>query len=150
ADKVSYAATSSAFYENDRVRLHIRINHEAYLTILNQGTTGDLQLIYPKTQADAESKVAKTMDFTVPTTPGKWLQFDDVPGAERLIIILSAQSTREVLVALSGQPSSATQSAPPPPPAANSAPQLEVVAMLNSKSKELGDALDTTSKDFTE
>lgn len=148
-NRVSYVPTAATFYANDLVRLHIRVNRDAYLTILNQGTTGDLQLIYPKTQADAERKVRKTMDFTVPTTPGKWLKFDENPGVERMIVILSAQPTREVLVALSGQ------SSPPPrpqsqpqPEAGNDQQNLEVIALLNSKS--LGDELDSTSKDFTE
>lgn len=151
-DKVSYVPASSAFFSGDRVRLHIRVNRDAYLTILNQGTSGDLQLIYPKTQADAERKVTKTMDFTIPTTPGNWLKFDDVPGVEQMIVILSAQPTREVLVALSGQNSQsqpAQQATSESHPAASGDQQnLEVVALLNSKG--LGDELETTSKDFTE
>ncbi len=151
-DRVSYVPASTTFYAEDRVRLHIRINRDAYLTILNQGTTGDLQLIYPKTQADAERKVTKTMDFTVPTTPGNWLRFDENPGVERMIIILSAQPTREVLVALSGQNSQPSNPQPAPiqpqPAAGENQQNLEVVALLNSKS--LSDELETTSKDFTE
>jgi hypothetical protein len=150
-DRVSYVRATESFYAGDRVRLHIRVNRDAYLTILNQGTTGDLQLIYPKTQDDAERKITKTMDFTVPTTPGNWLKFDKNPGVERMIIILSAQPTREVLVALSGQssPPSSASPQPRPRPSANDDQQnLEVVALLNSKS--LGDELDKTSKDFTE
>ncbi len=142
-NQVSYAAAASMFYNGDRVRLHIRVNQDAYLTVLNQGTTGDLQLIYPKTQADAQRKVTKTMDFTIPTTPGNWLKLDDNAGVERLVIILSAQPTREVLVALSGQ------TPPPAPPAiTNDQQNLDVVALLNSKN--LGDELETASKDFTE
>jgi len=145
-DKVRYAAISEPFFSEDRVRLHIRVNRDAYLTILNQGTTGDLQLLYPKTQDDAARKVSKTMDFTVPVTPGKWLKFDDNAGVERLVIILSVQPTREVLVALSGQN---PPPKPPKPPVASSDQQnLEVVALLNSKG--LGDELETTGKDFTE
>lgn len=151
-DRVSYVPAATTFYAGDSVRLHIRVNRDAYLTILNQGTTGDLQLIYPKTQADAERKVTKTMDFTVPTTPGNWLKFDENPGVERMIVILSAQPTRELLVALSGQNSAAANSQPAPtqpqPAAGEGQQSLEVVALLNSKS--LGDELDSTSKDFTE
>ncbi len=140
-EKVSYAQLSATFFNYDRVKLHIRINRDGYLTILNQRTTGDLQLIYPKTQEDAARKVTKTTDFTIPTTPGNWLKFDDVPGTERLIVILSDVPTREMLVRLSGQ--TAAAAAPPPPN-----PQLEVIALLNSKS--LGNELEQTSKDFTE
>lgn len=148
-NRVSYVPASKSFYSGDRVRLHIRVNRDAYLTILNQGTTGDLQLIYPKTQADAERKITKTMDFTVPTTPGNWLKFDDNHGVERMIVILSAQPTREVLVALSGQSSAPPRPQSQPQTEAGSDQQnLEVVELLNSKS--LGEELEATSKDFTE
>lgn len=93
---------TTGFRSGNWIRLHIQINRPGYLTVFNQGTRGDLQLIYPKSEKDAQSMVYPTTDFTVPTSAKKWLQFDEVPGTERMVIMLSSQPVPEVLAHLSG------------------------------------------------
>lgn len=91
---------SSTFLSGDYLRLHIEINRPGYLTVLNEGTRGNLQLLYPKTVQDARTPITPTRDFTVPTISGRWLKFDEVTGNERLIVLLSARPLPDVLNAL--------------------------------------------------
>ncbi len=102
AGPAGWVSSATSFRSGDWIRLHIRVNRPAYLTVFNQGTSGDLQLIYPKKAEDARSRISPTLDFTVPTNKSKWLEFDEVPGTERMVIMLSKAPLTEVLVALGG------------------------------------------------
>lgn len=99
----SWVPAATSFRSGDWIRLHIRVNRPAYLTVFNQGTSGDLKLIYPKKAEDARTRVSPTLDFTVPTNKSRWLEFDDVPGTERVMIMLSKAPLPEVLAYLSGE-----------------------------------------------
>jgi Domain of unknown function (DUF4384) len=139
--KASFVAPSSTFRSGDRLRLHIEVNRPGYLTVLNQGTRGDLQLLYPKSVRDANAPITPTRDFTIPATSGRWLMFDQVTGQERLIVVLSAQPIPDVLRALGAAESGGD--VPPP------SQKQEIVDSLNSKS--FRDQIEaSTSKDLTE
>ncbi|MGH9838618.1 MAG: DUF4384 domain-containing protein, partial [Blastocatellia bacterium] len=152
--KLSYVSPKTAFRSGDKVRLHVRINRAGYLTVLNEGTSGHLQLLYPRTLANASARVSPTLDFTVPATPGKWLEFDDRTGTERLHIMLSAQPIPDVVTFLAlnsggGAPvSTAGSTGSSGATADGPAQEQEVVDALNSKA--FRGLLDSSSKDFTE
>ena len=147
--KPNYVSPKMAFASGDKVRLHIRVNRSGYLTVFNEGTSGKLQLIYPQTMENANSPVLPTVDFTIPATQGRWLEFDENTGVERLHIVLSAKPIPEVAAFLasnasggSGSPSGQGGAVP------GSAQEQEIVDALNSKA--FRDGLDASSKDFTE
>ncbi len=103
-DPAMWVSSATGFSSGDRIRLHIHVNRPGYLTVFNQGTRGDLQLIYPKKLDDARTMISPTLDFTIPTSSKKWLEFDEVPGTERMVIMLSAKPLPEVVIALGGDP----------------------------------------------
>jgi hypothetical protein len=151
--QVSYVSPKTAFVSGDKVRLHVRINRSGYLTVLNEGTSGKLQLIYPRTMENASAPVSPTMDFTIPATQGRWLEFDEKTGTERLNIMLSAQPIAEVtafLTSNTGGGSGASSGASGSQGGAGSSTvqEQEIVDALNSKAFRA--SLDDSSKDFTE
>jgi Domain of unknown function (DUF4384) len=131
------------FYSGESIRLHLQVNYEGYLTVLNQGTTGELQLIYPRTAEQARTPLAKTKDFVIPTKAGRWLTFDDKAGVERLTVIMSAEPIQEVLAAVAAAPAPtgtvSVQNTPPPTTsssaevASTTAQEQAVLDALNSK-----------------
>ncbi len=136
--KLSYVTPATTFRTGDRVRLHVKINRSAYLTILNEGTSGGLQVLYPRTAADAQARVAPTLDFTIPTAKDKWLEFDQNEGTEKLHIMLSAQPVPAVAEYLGAHSDSG----------GHPRPHESVVDTLNSKG--LRGELEESGKDFTE
>ncbi|NOT61054.1 MAG: hypothetical protein HOP19_12620, partial [Acidobacteria bacterium] len=63
--------------------------------ILNVGTTGKLDLLFP--YAGVNELVPKTKNFAVPSDSEDetgWFAFDDKPGKEQLAFIFSQQSLR--------------------------------------------------------
>ncbi|MDX2033591.1 MAG: DUF4384 domain-containing protein [Blastocatellia bacterium] len=137
--KVRWVSPGTRFYSGDKVRLHIRLNRSGYLTVLNLGSSGRIQRLYPSSLEMASRPVGTTMDFTIPTAPGLWLEFDERPGAERLQIVLSAKPLPEVMASFGANESGAA--------VASASSEEEVVDVLNSKA--FRGVLEEASKDFT-
>jgi hypothetical protein len=143
--KLSYVTPSTTFRNGDRVRLHIQVNRSSYLTVLNEATSGMLQLIYPRRPSDSRTPVSPTLDFTIPAQEGKWLEFDNNPGTERLHIVLSAQPVREVSDYLAAIYSGSGSRANLPTSVSQ---ERTIEDALNSKA--FRGILEDSSKDFTE
>jgi uncharacterized protein DUF4384 len=122
-----------SFQEGDKVRFHFETNFNAYVKIVNGGSTGALQLLYP--YQGAPELVVKKRVYSIPQRD-LWFEFDRNPGVERLILIFSSQPLEaETQGAPSGQ-----EGATPGSPGRSELKQA--LADLNSRALENG-------KDFT-
>ena len=76
---------TGVFQSNDCLRMRFRLNFEGFLTIINLGTSGKNEVIFP---SDGQSNqiFPKTENF-LPDNKG-W-QFDDTAGNEQIIFIVS-------------------------------------------------------------
>jgi Domain of unknown function (DUF4384) len=88
---------TASFKSGQSIRLHLKINYEGFLTIFNIGSSGKLQLIYPRTPEQSQAPLPRTTDFVVPTQADRWLTLDQTKGTETLTVIMSAQPIPEVL-----------------------------------------------------
>jgi Domain of unknown function (DUF4384) len=77
-----------SFREGDKVRFHFETNFNAYVKIINGGSSGALQLLYP--YQGAPELVVKRKVYSVPRGD-LWFEFDRNPGVERLVLIFSSQ-----------------------------------------------------------
>lgn len=111
----SFVPRSTVFRAGDKVKFHFQTNFDAYIKILNVGTTGKLQVLFP--YAGATELVAKSKDHALPEGDG-WFEFDHQPGKEQLAFIFSQTP-------LTG---AATQASAAPPPAAATTTTTTVVA----------------------
>ncbi|HKX27672.1 MAG TPA: DUF4384 domain-containing protein [Blastocatellia bacterium] len=75
------------FRAGDRVKFHFETNFKAYVRIINVGSTGALQLLYP--YRGAAELVSKTKDYAIPQGD-LWLEFDRNPGREQLTFVFSS------------------------------------------------------------
>ena len=79
--------TSSTFMSGDRVRLHIQSNRSGYLYVVNQGTSGHSDFLFPATINDREY-IDANRTYTVPAHGG-YIRFDNRPGQEVVWVFLS-------------------------------------------------------------
>ena len=79
---------NSTFRAGDQIRISLESNTDGYLYILNQGTSGAWNYIFPHlTINDGDNFIRKGLEYTIP--PRSWLRFDETPGNDVLIILLS-------------------------------------------------------------
>jgi Domain of unknown function (DUF4384) len=81
------ATTSTVFRSGDRIRLHIRANHPGYLYIVNQGSSGHTDFLFPT--AGGGEYIEPNRTYTLPVTGH--IRFVDPPGQENVWLFLSAR-----------------------------------------------------------
>jgi len=79
--------TSTRFMSGDRVRLHVQSNRSGYLYVVNQGTSGRSDFLFPATINDREY-IDANRTYTVPAHGG-YIRFDNRPGQEVVWVFLS-------------------------------------------------------------
>jgi hypothetical protein len=119
------------FRSGERIKLFITTNRDGYLSLLNIGSSGRSRLLYPHAQTQPnENVVQANAQFEVPQ--GGAIRFDDTPGEETLLLMLSPQPMRDLMPGAGGgaqayqahPPSAPGYAAPaglppmPPPPSA--------------------------------
>ena len=83
--QISTVPLSYNFRSGDKVKFLFETNFNAHVRILNLGTRGDLQTLYP--YAGATENVSQLRNYEIPR--GAWFEFDDVPGTEQLAFLFS-------------------------------------------------------------
>jgi hypothetical protein len=81
---------TSVFHSGDRIRLSVRANSPGYLYIVNQGSSKRWNVMFPSPDIDhGNNRVEANRDYLIPSTDRFY--FDENPGAERLVIVLTRQ-----------------------------------------------------------
>jgi hypothetical protein len=76
------------FRAGDKVKFHFETNFNAYVKVINIGSTGSLQLLYP--YRGATEIVTRARDYAIPQGD-LWFEFDRNPGTEQLTFVFSSQ-----------------------------------------------------------
>lgn len=77
------------FRSGERIRLHFRSNTNGYLTLIQLGSSGTSNVLFPDpAQGLSDNGLAAGRDVLVPGV-GHWLRFDDTAGEERLLVIFA-------------------------------------------------------------
>lgn len=125
------------FRAGDKVKFHFETNFNAYVKIINIGSTGTPQLLYP--YRGATELVAKARDYAIPQGD-LWFEFDNNSGTEQLTFVFSSQPLR-LETQTAHAPSHADQgSVTPtrPSQSAQSGGEQQALTDLNSRSLENG------------
>lgn len=78
----------SAFHNGDKIRLRLMSNQAGYLYVIERGSSGNWQPLYPAANTSSEAnKVQPGVDYVIPDT-GAW-SFKGDPGQEKLFVLLS-------------------------------------------------------------
>jgi hypothetical protein len=78
-------AKSHQFHSGDRIKLQVKSNSPGYLYILNQDSTGESSTLYPSKNQNAFIQAGLT--YSIPERGA--IRFDDVPGQEKITMLLS-------------------------------------------------------------
>lgn len=87
-------APSYEFKSGDKVKLAFTPSIDGYVYWLAKGTSGNYTMLYPSPQAGADNAVKRNVEYTVPAKGA--FRFDDTPGNEELLCILSASRLEDL------------------------------------------------------
>lgn len=90
---VQMVSPETVFRSGDRVRFHLALNFNGYLVVLNKGTSGRINPLYP--YIGAPNPVQASAQLVV---PGKeaWFVFDKTPGIEEVTFVMSKEPIEEL------------------------------------------------------
>jgi Domain of unknown function (DUF4384) len=85
----------SIFRSGDKIRLRIDVNTAGYLYIINRGSSGNWNPLFPSAKiANGDNRVQKGTQYEIPS--GYVFTFDEQPGTERLFIVFSRQPVSDL------------------------------------------------------
>ena len=63
----------------DRLRFRFRTNFNGYLYVMNQGTSGKYELLFPREETGKDIRIEKDRDYRIPASDA-WFRVDGPPG----------------------------------------------------------------------
>lgn len=82
-------APSHEFKTGDKVKMVFTPNVDGYVYWLAKGTSGEYSMLFPSPKAGSDNAVKRNQEYTVPAKGA--FRFDDKPGNEELLCILSTE-----------------------------------------------------------
>jgi len=95
--------------QGDHVRFKFRTNFDGYLYVMNQGTGGSYQQLFPTVEAGQDNHIAASREYQVPATSGAFR----VAGPAGYDIVYWLVSPVKLNEGVPKNPTPATKSAPP-------------------------------------
>jgi hypothetical protein len=86
--RLEVVSTGDTFRAGDKIRLRFATNFDGYIRVLNIGSSGRVNLLYPYKGAD--DRITPSNDFQIPGNDS-WIVFDDTPGTELVSVIMSSK-----------------------------------------------------------
>ncbi len=71
------------FAKDDRVRFRFRANFDGYLYVMNQGTSGNYETLFPRQDTGEQNRIEAGVEYVVPATRG-WFRISGPPGHDIL------------------------------------------------------------------
>jgi hypothetical protein len=79
-----------SFHSGERVRIHFTSNVSGRLTVVQREPDGTSQVLFPDSRVNGgNDRIIANQDMVVPGEKG-WFKFDNKPGQERLMVLLTA------------------------------------------------------------
>lgn len=92
--KTSTVAPSEEFKNGDKVKLVFTPSTDGYVYWLAKGTSGNYTMLYPSAKAGMDNAVKRNQEYTVPARGS--FKFDEHPGNEELLCILSTERLNDL------------------------------------------------------
>jgi hypothetical protein len=85
--------SSTVFHSGDRIRLKVRAKLPGYLYVFSKGSAGDNGLLYPQENSQGPY-IEPANIYTIPYHG--YIRFDDIPGEEQMLLVVSPQSINSI------------------------------------------------------
>jgi hypothetical protein len=86
-------ATTNTFRSGERIKLDIETNRDGYLYVINIGSTGQSHVLFPHSGVNSNFVTAR-VHYEIPYNT--YLRFDENPGQELLLVMLSPKPMGDV------------------------------------------------------
>lgn len=93
------------FAQGDRVRFRFHTNFDGYLYVMNQATSGNYEILFPREDTGVQNRIEAAKEYVVPAVQG-WFRVSGPPGQDVLYWMVTP-------LELGAQPK--YQPLPPPP-----------------------------------
>jgi hypothetical protein len=133
-DQAGWRAVNPAtvFSAGDRLRFRVSTSFSGYLFVMDQGTSGSYDLLFPRAEAGTDNRIEASKDYTVPATQGSF-RVGGPQGHDVVYWVLSPADLRPQYRPL------------PPPPAAGSTPASMQPRCDDEIFKARGDCIDASA-----
>lgn len=79
------------FKSGDQIRLHVRSNVDGFAyVVLREGSQGEHSVLFPHPKHRDDNHLKANIEYTIPSD--SYLAFDENPGTERLVLVLSRKA----------------------------------------------------------
>ncbi len=65
--------------KGDKVRFRFQANFDGYLYVMNQGTSGRYELLFPREETGEDNRIEAGVEYRIPATQA-WFRIDGPPG----------------------------------------------------------------------
>jgi hypothetical protein len=105
-EKSAWRSVNSAtvFEPGDHVRFRISANFSGYLYVMNHGTAGTYEVLFPRADTGSDNRIEASKDYVVPATQGSFT-VGGPPGHDVLYWLLSPVELARAYKPLSPPPS---------------------------------------------
>jgi hypothetical protein len=91
AGQVFKVSNKHAFKSGDKIRIHVKTNIDAFAyVLLREGSSGEQSVLFPDPRFHDNNRLKASSDCAVPQEG--FLTFDQTPGTEKLILLISRQA----------------------------------------------------------
>jgi len=132
--RVVNAAT--VFGQGDSLRFRMTANFPGYLYVMNHGSSGSYDLLFPRTETGMQNRIEASKEYVVPATAQGSFKITGPPGHDIIYWVISPTD-------LAGQPQAYQPL--PPPPAKPDLPATFRPRCDDSIFKARGDCIDTSA-----
>ena len=92
--QTSTVLPSHEFKSGDKVKLVFTPSVDGYVYWMAKGSSGQYQVLFPNAKAGTDNQVKRNQEYTVPIKGG--FRFDNNPGSEELLCILSTERLNDL------------------------------------------------------
>jgi hypothetical protein len=133
-DQAGWRAVNPAtvFAAGDRLRFRVSTSFAGYLFVMDQGTSGSYDLLFPRAETGTDNRIEASKDYTVPATQGSF-RVGGPQGHDVIYWVLSPAELGRQYKPL------------PPPPATGSAPTSMQPRCDDAIFKARGDCIDASA-----
>lgn len=109
-DKVQTVRPEHVFDTGDIVRFRVTASQNGYLYVLDHGSSGNYQVLFPAEGSAAGNNVQRGTDYLVPATGDGWFQVEAPAGFDTVYFLLSPTP---LTVAPASHPATSVPATPP-------------------------------------
>ncbi|MBV9154965.1 MAG: DUF4384 domain-containing protein [Acidobacteriaceae bacterium] len=113
------------FAEGDFIRFRLRSGVTGFLYVMNRGSSGKFQQLFPANQDNQDRSVKAGKEYLVPNSSDGWFRVEAPPGYENVYFLISPMDLGKSLPGSAALPETGDERHPTPDPFATATPRCD-------------------------